>query len=259
MRKNKANKNTDSYTAIILPTYCEADNIENLIHNIENLGIKTKIIVIDDSSPDGTGEIVEKLQKRYPNITLLTRPNKAGLGTAITHGFHFILSQKNFPNYIITMDADYSHDPKDILKLVKKAEEGYDIVVGSRYCSGGEIKGWPLTRLAISRVANKITSKLVALPINDFTSGFRCYSTAYIQKILPTLHSQTYEIQIETLRQAYFKKARVAETPITFTNRKKGKSKLTKNEILSFFLYALKTALRNLSFHDLTLIRFDGV
>jgi dolichol-phosphate mannosyltransferase len=256
---NNTGANNNYYAAILLPTYCEAENIENLIHNIENLEIKTKIIVIDDSSPDGTGKIVEKLQREYSNIILLTRPNKAGLGTAITYGFHFILSQENSPSYIITMDADYSHDPKDIVRLVKKAEEGYDVVVGSRYCSGGEIKGWPLTRLAISRVANKITSKLVTLPINDFTSGFRCYSTAYIQKILPTLHSQTYEIQIETLRQAYFKKARVAETPITFTNRKKGKSKLTKNEILGFFLYALKTALRNLGFHDFTLIRFDGV
>jgi dolichol-phosphate mannosyltransferase len=246
VRANNTDANNDSYATMLLPTYCEAGNIENLIRTIENLGIKAKIIVIDDSSPDGTGKIVEKLQKEYSNIILLTRPNKAGLGTAITYGFNFVLSQENSPNYIITMDADYSHNPKDIPRLVEKAEEGYDIVVGSRYCRGGEIKGWPLTRLAISRVANKITAKLVALPINDFTSGFRCYSTAYIRKILPSLHSQTYEIQIETLRQAYFKKARIAETPITFTNRKKGKSKLTKNEVLGFLLYILKTALRNL-------------
>jgi dolichol-phosphate mannosyltransferase len=241
-----ADENGDFDVAILLPTYCEAENIENLIHTIENLEITSRIIVIDDSSPDRTWEIVKKLQRKYRNIILLRRPFKAGLGTAITHGFHFILSQKPPPKYIITMDADYSHDPKEIPKLLQKAKKGCDIVVGSRYCNGGTVKGWPLTRLTISKIANKITAKLVALPITDFTSGFRCYSRNYIQKILPSLHSQTYEIQIETLRQANINNARVVETPITFTNRKKGKSKLTKNEILSFLLYIMKTAFRNL-------------
>lgn len=258
MKSNNADENVDSYVAILLPTYCEAENIEGLIRTIENLEITAKIIVIDDSSPDGTGKIVEKLQKEYSNIILLTRPYKTGLGTAITYGFRFLLSMKNLPDYIITMDADYSHDPKDIPRLLQQAENGYDIVVGSRYCQGGTVKGWPLTRLAISKVANKITSKLVALPISDFTSGFRCYSSEYVKKILSNLHSQTYEIQIETLRQAYFKKARIAETPITFTNRKKGKSKLTKNEVLGFLLYALKTALRNMGIRALAVTCFDG-
>ena len=142
------------------------------------------------------------------------------------------------------MDADYSHDPKDIPKLLRQASRGYDVVIGSRYCQGGIVKGWNLTRLIISKVANRLTAKLIALKLNDFTSGFRCYSRKYIQKVLPKLHSQTYEIQIETLRQARIHNAKVTETPITFTNRKKGKSKLTKNEILSFFLYVLKTALK---------------
>lgn len=237
---------TGSCVAILLPTYCEADNVESLICTIENLKINSTIIVIDDSSPDGTGNIVEKLQKEYSNIILLSRPYKAGLGTAITHGFRFISSQQNPPDYIITMDADYSHNPEDIPKLLQQANRGYDVVVGSRYCQGGRVKGWTLTRLMISKVANKITAKLIALPINDFTSGFRCYSRNYVQEILPSLHSQTYEIQIETLRQAYINNARVTEIPIIFVNRKKGKSKLTKNEILGFFFYVLKAALKNL-------------
>ncbi|MCJ7719132.1 polyprenol monophosphomannose synthase [Candidatus Bathyarchaeota archaeon] len=229
----------------MLPTYCEAENIKNLICEIESLGIDSDILVIDDSSPDETGNIVGKLRENYPNITLLTRPRKAGLGTAITDGFRFILSQADPPDYIVVMDADYSHSPQDIPRLLRKAREGYDVVVGSRYCQGGRVKGWNLRRLIISRVANKATAKLVSLPINDFTSGFRCYSKEYVKKVLPSLHSQTYEIQIETLRQARIQKARVTETSITFTNRKKGKSKLSQNEIWSFLLYALKTTLKS--------------
>ena len=230
--------------AIILPTYCEAENVENLINTIERLGINPAILVVDDSSPDETGNIVRKLQEEYPNITLLNRPRKAGLGTAITDGFRFLLSQPNAPDYVILMDADYSHNPEDIPRLLAQARKGNDIVVGSRYCEGGRVKGWNLRRQTISRIANRITAKIVALPISDFTSGFRCYSKQFIQKVLPNLHSQTYEIQIETLRQASVWRARVSEMPITFTNRKKGKSKLTRNEVAGFLLYVLKTVLR---------------
>jgi dolichol-phosphate mannosyltransferase len=239
---DKAPDKADSRVAVILPTYCEAENIENLIHTIENLEIDSTVVVMDDSSPDGTGGLVKKLQGNYHNIVLLSRPCKAGLGTAITDCFRFILSRPNPPDYMITMDADYSHNPDDIPKLLKRAEKGRDVVIGSRYCRGGKVRGWNLRRLLISKIANKLTAKLVALSINDFTSGFRCYSRGYVQKVLPRLHSETYEIQIETLRQARIHKARVEEMPITFTNRKKGKSKLTKNEILSFLLYMLRTA-----------------
>jgi dolichol-phosphate mannosyltransferase len=234
----------DSRVAVILPTYCEAENIESLISSIEDLRIDPAIIVMDDSSPDGTADLVKKLQKVYPNIILVSRPRKAGLGTAITDSFRFILSRPNPPDFIVAMDADYSHNPKDIPRLLQEAEKGYDVVVGSRYCLGGKVNGWNLRRLIISRVANEVTAKIVALPVNDFTSGFRCYSREYVQKILPELHSETYEIQIETLRQARVHGAKVMEIPITFTNRKMGKSKLTSNEILSFLLYTLRTALK---------------
>ncbi|HEY4674526.1 MAG TPA: polyprenol monophosphomannose synthase [Candidatus Bathyarchaeia archaeon] len=244
MKTNNSDSGNDHSVAIILPTYCEAENIENLISTIENLGIYPNILVIDDSSPDGTGEKVDKLREKYANLFLLSRPNKTGLGTAITDGFRFILSQPNPADYIVTMDADYSHDPSDIPKLLKEADEGYDVVIGSRYCRGGSVKGWNLSRLIISKIANRVTAKLVSLKLSDFTSGFRCYSRNYIQKVLPKLHSQTYEIQIETLRQARICSAKVAEMPIIFTNRKKGKSKLTENEILSFIMYVLKTALK---------------
>jgi dolichol-phosphate mannosyltransferase len=237
--------NANFDVAIILPTYCEAENVENLIHTIQNLRINPAILVVDDSSPDGTGKIVKELQKNHQNIVLLSRPYKAGLGTAITKGFDLILSLPRTPEYMITMDADYSHDPRDIPRLIHEAKKGYDVVVGSRYRQGGTVRGWSMARLIISKIANKIAARLVALRINDFTSGFRCYSKPYVQKVLQNLHSQTYEIQIETLRQAHIQNAKVTEIPITFTSRKKGKSKLTINEILSFFLYILKTIMQN--------------
>ena len=227
--------------AVILPTYSEAENIANIINTIIDLKLNCTILVVDDSSPDGTQEIVKKLQEKYKNIILLNRPAKMGLGTALRDGFRFLLSrQKEALKYIITMDADYSHNPKDIPKLLEKAEEGYALVVGSRYCKGGKVKGWRLSRLLISKVANRITGMLIKLPLNDFTSGFRCYSKNYAQKVLPKLHSQTYEIQIETLRQAKLQNLKVGEIPVVFENRKKGKSKLTPTEIVIFFKYIIK-------------------
>lgn len=237
---NKAGTDTNPHVAIILPTYCEAENIEDIIDEIENLKLNSTILVIDDSSPDETKNIVGKLRDKYKNIFLLKRPYKMGLGTAITDGFRFLLSLPKPPNYIITMDADFSHAPKDIPRLLKLTKKGSDLVIGSRYCEEGEVKGWSLTRLLISKVANKITGKIINLQLSDFTSGFRCYSKGYLTKALPKLHSETYEIQIETLRQAKLQNSKIGEISIVFENRKKGKSKLTLTEIMAFSKYILK-------------------
>lgn len=243
---DKATSEGTSEVAIILPTYCEAGNITEIIEDIENLNHEFSILVIDDSSPDETEKIVNELKGKYKNITLLKRPLKMGLGTAITDGFRFLLSLPKPPKYIVTMDADRSHNPKDIPKLLKKAKNGYELVIGSRYCPNGKVKGWSAARLIISKTANKITSTIIRLPLNDFTSGFRCYSREYIQKALPKLHSQTYEIQIETIRQAKLQNSKVTETPIAFENRKKGKSKLTANEIIAFSKYILKVIIESI-------------
>jgi len=230
--------------AILLPTYCEIENIEDIINEIESLGIKNlKIVVIDDSSPDGTCEVVRNLQNKYDNIILYRRPAKLGLGTAITAGFKLILSLNNPPSYVITMDADYSHDPKEIIKLIQAVKNDNDLVIGSRYQPNGEIIGWSSIRLIISRVANFIAAIIAGSKVKDCTSGFRCYSVKYLRNVIKDLHSQTYEIQIETVKQAHVKKFRVTEVPITFTNRKKGKSKLTINEIKGFLSYVIKTKL----------------
>jgi len=235
----EGNLDINSEIGVILPTYCEAQNIEKLIDEIENLNLFTSILVIDDSSPDGTSDIVRRCQKKHGNILLFERPKKFGLGTAITDGFKIFLSLKNPPKYIITMDADYSHNPKEIPKLIAPVKKDFDLVVGSRYCQGGSTRDWSIIRLAVSKIANLLTKLRINAKISDYTSGMRCYSTKLVRGIINDLHSRTYEIQIETIRQANLGKFRIREIPITFVNRKKGRSKLTINEIKDFFSYIL--------------------
>src|SRR3989304_8982530 len=233
-----------SEVGVILPTYREAENIEKLIAEIENLHINTSILGIDDSSPDRTAEIVKGLQKKYDNILLCVRPKKSGFGTAITEGFKIFLALKNSPRFIVTMDADYSHNPKAMLQLLSNRQSGCGIVIGSRYCRGGKTAGWPFTRKIISRTANIVAKSVVGLRLNDCTSGFRCYSTQFLKEAIGSLHSQTYEIQIETVKQALSRGFGVKEVPIMFVNRKRGKSKLTLAEIQSYISYVLKTVAR---------------
>ena len=233
----------DTSVAVVLPTYCEAGNIGSLIREIKGLMLDALIVVIDDASDDGTAGIVEDLQTKYKGILLFKRPTKLGLGTAITDAFKIILSLKKPPDYIITMDADYSHNPQAIPRLLAVTETGYALVIGSRYIKGGKISGWHILRWLISRVANFIASTMVGLRIRDCTSGFRCYSRNYVESVIKHLHSQTYEIQIETVKQAWTRGFRVKEIPIVFENRKKGKSKLTKAEFQGFLSYIIKTKL----------------
>ncbi len=235
----------DSEVGVLLPTYREEENIENLIHEIENLKFKTSILVIDDSSPDKTAEKVLNLQKEYGNILLYNRPKKLGLGSAITDGFKIFLNLPHVPKYVITMDADYSHNPQVIPQLVSTMKNGCGITIGSRYIKGGEIRGWPLTRKVISRTANAIAQFCFNLDLHDCTSGFRCYSTDFLKVVISSLHSQTYEIQIETIRQASIRDFKVNESPICFVNRKRGKSKLTSVEFKSYLSYILKVLLNN--------------
>jgi dolichol-phosphate mannosyltransferase len=233
-----------SEIGVILPTYQEVENIANLIEGIENLQLNTSILVVDDSSPDGTAETVKNLQKKYDNILLCVRPQKRGLGTAITDGFKIFLALKSVPKFIVTMDADYSHDPKAVPQLLPKMQSGWGIVIGSRYCRGGKIVGWSGARKIVSRTANFAAKFLVGLKLRDCTSGFRCYSTRFLKVAIGSLHSQTYEIQIETVRQALLRGFSVKECPILFVNRKHGESKLALAEIQSYIFYVFKTATR---------------
>jgi len=241
----EGNLRIKSEVAILLPTYCEAGNVARLIEEIENLGINPLILVVDDSSPDGTANVVRHLQNKYSNIVLIIRPSKRGLGTAITDSFKFLLSLEHPPKYVITMDADFSHNPRDIKRLLHVAKKGYNLVIGSRYCKGGKAENWSPIRVLISKIANFIASVLLGLSTKDCTSGLRCYSKALLKHIVNDLHSHTYEIQIETIRCATNKGFYIAELPITFTSRKIGKSKLTFNEIKNFLGYIAKTKFRS--------------
>jgi dolichol-phosphate mannosyltransferase len=248
----EGNVGVNSEVGLILPTYCEAASIEKLVHEIEGLNLNISILVIDDSSPDHTADMVRKLQGEYKNILLRVRPKKSGLGTAITDGFKIFLSFAKPPKYIVTMDADYSHNPADVPSVVSAAKEVKGLAIGSRYCEGGRVANWSMVRKLISRAANLLlASPLLSssflmgkrargTSINDYTSGLRCYSTDLVRQIVNDLHSQTYEIQIETIRQSYRRAFEIRETPITFVSRKRGKSKLTINEIKEFSFYILR-------------------
>jgi dolichol-phosphate mannosyltransferase len=240
------NSTVTSQIGVILPTYREEDNISKLIDAIEDLKLDVSILVIDDSSPDKTAEIVQEKQTKYKNVLLCVRPKKSGLGTAITDGFKYFLSLNQPPKYVITMDADYSHNPKDIPQLLSKMlESECAIVIGSRYVNGGKIEGWPFTRRIISRTANSIARFSLGLKLHDCTSGFRCYSTKFLRAAVTSLHSHTYEIQIETIRQATLRNFCLKETPVLFVNRKIGKSKLSWTEIRSYMAYTLKAISRS--------------
>jgi len=245
LETNKFNLVTESSIAVIIPTYCEAENVEQLIRQIQRLNLNIKIIVVDDSSPDQTQQIVNKLDREFNNILLVSRPKKLGLGTAITDGFRNAITLNPLPDYVITMDSDFSHNPKDIPRLIKSAEKGNDLVIGSRYIKGGKMKNWPLKRKLISRFANLIASITIGKKMNDYTSGFRCYSTKYVKKALNYLHSTTFEIQVETIRQAHLNEFQVKEIPITFINRRNGSSKLSSAEFLGFITYVTKAVFSN--------------
>jgi dolichol-phosphate mannosyltransferase len=239
----EGNSEVNSRVGIILPTFCEAENISRLITEIENMPIEASILVIDDSSPDGTLEVVRNLQKKFSNILVLVRSRKGGLGSAITDGFRTYLSLKNVPDFVLTMDADYSHNPAYVPLLVSSMAN-CDLAIGSRYIRGGGTVGWPFSRKIISRSANVFARRILGLRLYDCTSGFRCYSTSFLKQTIDYLHSQTYDIQIETVKQAHTQGFRIAEIPILFVNRKRGKSKLSIFEIQNYVTYIFNSVIK---------------
>ncbi|QQG46566.1 MAG: polyprenol monophosphomannose synthase [Candidatus Niyogibacteria bacterium] len=234
---------------VVTPTYNERDNLEKLVKKIIGAGIASlKIIVVDDNSPDGTGELAEKLAKIYP-LKVLHRANKSGLGTAYVHAFKKILSGEfndgGLPDYIVQIDADLSHDPEVIMRMLAKMPE-CDVVLGSRYIPGGEIKNWGFLRRLISRFGNIYARLILALPHQDLTGGFKCWKKEALAAIdWNSLSSIGYNFQIETTYRAYKKGFKICEIPIIFTERKTGVSKFNPKIILESFWKVLVLRFKN--------------
>lgn len=235
-------------TVVVIPTYNERENLESLVQEIVSLGIPNlKIIIVDDNSPDGTGELAEKLKKHQP-LRVIHRPRQRGLGTAYTAAFREILKDSNNqPDFIIQMDADWSHDPRVIPKMIKAADYA-DAVIGSRYTKGGRIDNWSFSRRLLSRFANLYARAILGLPYRDLTSGFRLYRRKVIQKLLgENLSSVGYAFQIETAYLAQLSGFKISEIPITFTERKLGQSKLKWQIIFESFIKVLKWRFKKIS------------
>ena len=214
-------------TLIVSPTYNEKDNILELLSQIWAVNSDYDILIIDDNSPDGTSEIVKKYNNN--NLFLIKREMKSGLGSAYCRGFNYAL--KNKYQTIVQMDADFSHNPKDLVKLLKYRKE-YDLIIGSRYINGIRIMNWPISRLLLSYFANLYSRIITGLPIYDTTGGFKVISTKLLSKLnLKNINSEGYSFQIEINFLSWIKKFSIIEIPITFTDRTVGKSKISYNII----------------------------
>lgn len=210
---------------IIIPTYNEKENIRDIISAVFSLGQDFHILVVDDSSPDGTAEIVQELQNQYPNELHLTiRKVKNGLGKAYLHGFDWAL--KNHYDYIFEMDADFSHNPNDLPRLFEACQTA-DMSIGSRYCKGVNVVNWPMSRVLLSFFASKYVRLILGVPIHDTTAGFVCFSRKALEQIgLEKVKLKGYGFQIEMKYRAYKKGLKIVEVPIIFTDRTQGESKM---------------------------------
>ena len=210
---------------LIIPTYNEIANIKNIITASLSQSPDLYILVIDDNSPDGTAKAVKELMENEPHINLIERPKKMGLGSAYVQGFKYAL--KNDYDYILEMDADFSHNPADIPRLLEAARK-YDLVIGSRYCQGVNIINWPFRRLLISYFASKYVRIITGMPVKDPTSGFKCFRRRVLEAInLDSILSDGYAFQIEMNFRAWVKGFTIYEIPIIFTERKDGVSKMS--------------------------------
>ena len=214
-------------TLIISPTYNEIKNIKSLVKQVFDLDPGYHLLIVDDNSPDGTALKVKELQSTYPNLHLEERPGKAGLGTAYLFGFKWAL--ENNYDHIVQMDADLSHDPNDVPRLVSRLND-HDLVIGSRYVNGVSVVNWPIRRLILSYGANMYSRFITGMPINDGTGGFKAWRGSLLNDIeLKKVRSQGYSFQIEMNFRSWRLGARIKEEPIIFVDRTIGESKMSKS------------------------------
>lgn len=227
-------------TVVVVPTYNELESIGYVVRSIFSLGIpELSMLVVDDNSPDGTGARADELALEYP-ITVMHRSEKQGLGTAYINAFRSILSSVSRPDYVIQMDADLSHNPKDIIRFLEKIKD-CDVVLGSRYVYGGGTENWNILRKIISRLGCFFSRVILSLPYRDLTGGFKCYRADVLDRLnLDLLSSVGYNFQIETTYYAHKQGARICEIPIIFVERKSGISKFNVAIIVESFIKTLR-------------------
>jgi dolichol-phosphate mannosyltransferase len=214
---------------VCLPTYNERENLERMVRALVARGVH--VLVIDDNSPDGTGDIADRLAAELSEVQVLHRERKEGLGPAYLAGFRQAL--RNGAELVLEMDCDFSHDPDDVPRLVAAATENADLVLGSRYVPGGRVGNWGLLRRLISRGGSLYAQVLLGLPLRDLTGGFKCYRRAVLEALpLDQIHSKGYAFQIETTYRTLRKGFRVLEVPIAFVDREHGGSKMSKSIVL---------------------------
>ena len=236
-----------SESLVIIPTYNEKENIEKMIRRICSLIREFDILIIDDGSPDNTPDVVKELQDKEfkDNLHLVQRPGKLGLGTAYITGFRWALERDY--QYIFEMDADFSHNPDDLLKLQNACENGADMAIGSRYISGVNVVNWPMGRVLMSYFASKYVRCVTGMKITDTTAGFKCYRRKVLESIdLEKIKFKGYAFQIEMKFTAWKMGFKIVEIPIIFTERKEGSSKMSGGIFSEALLGVIKMKLLSL-------------
>lgn len=231
---------------VIIPTYNERENIENIIRKVFTLDGGYDILIIDDGSPDGTAAIVKRLQQEFPErLHMIERPGKLGLGTAYITGFKWSID-KGY-DYTFEMDADFSHNPEDLPRLYQACKDGADLAIGSRYCDGISVINWPIGRIIMSYYASVYVRTVLGMKVFDCTAGFKCYSNKVLRTIdLDKVEMKGYGFQIEMKYTTYKLGFKITEVPIIFVNRKAGTSKMSGGIFGEAFWGVIKLRFRKL-------------
>lgn len=239
-------ENLKSDSVVIIPTYNEIENISNIITAVISLPQRFDILIVDDASPDGTANAVREMQQKYNNrISLISREGKLGLGTAYITGFEWALKQGY--DYIFEMDADFSHNPQDLLKLYETCKNEADVAIGSRYVSGVNVVNWPMGRVIMSYYASKYVRVITGMKVADATAGFMCYRRQVLETInLDKIEFKGYAFQIEMKFKAFKKGFRIKEVPIIFINRTLGTSKMNSGIFGEAFFGVIKLKLNSI-------------
>ncbi len=235
-----------SNSLVIIPTYNEIENIEKILNTVFSLDTEFDVLIVDDNSPDGTADAVKRMQNSHPGLHITERSEKSGLGTAYIHGFQWGLNRSEF-DYFFEMDADFSHNPEDLIRLLKEAKDGSDVIVGSRYIKGVNVVNWPMSRVLLSYFASRYVRVILGIPVEDTTAGFICYKREVLEKVnFKKIKFVGYAFQIEMKYTAWKLGFKIKEIPVIFTDRTAGTSKMSQGIIKEAVFGVLQLKIRSL-------------